>query len=92
MAPMAAASIENGAFRISAEKGPVAGRYRVEITADRKTGRQIQADEGSSDLVDQYEQYLPARFNDASELTTEIKKGEPLIFDLKVAVRQQTTP
>ena len=81
--PVAAGEIKNGEFLIPAAKGPVAGTYRVEITADRKTGKKIQADESSSELVDQYAQYLPARYNDLSELTAEIQpRGEPLQFEL----------
>ena len=81
--PLAAGEIVDGNFRIPANKGLVAGSYRVEITADRKTGKKIQADERSSDMVDQLEQYLPAKYNDSSELTAEIQSGgEPLSFEL----------
>lgn len=74
--PTVAGPITNGQFSIPAKKGAKPGRYRVEITADRKTGRKIQADEGSSELGDEREQYLPARYNDDSELIAEIKDGK----------------
>lgn len=81
--PTAAGAIVDGKFDISAAKGPLPGTYRVEITADRKTGRKIQADEASSELVDQYEQYLPGRYNESSELTAEITdETAPLSFVL----------
>ncbi len=39
--PTAAGEILAGKFKIPAAKGPIAGSYRVEITAERATGRKI---------------------------------------------------
>jgi hypothetical protein len=81
--PSVAGSIENGAYDIADERGPVAGSYAVTITAERKTGRKIKADILGNATTDQYEQYLPARYNDKTELTAEIAESrDDLDFEL----------
>jgi len=52
--------------------GLVPGKYTVSITAQRKTGRKVPVEEGASELVDQYEQFLPPRYNDQTELSVDI--------------------
>jgi hypothetical protein len=81
--PSVAGSIENGAYDIPDERGPVAGSYAVTITAERKTGRKIKADILGNATTDQYEQYLPARYNDKTELSAEIAESrDDLDFEL----------
>ena len=63
------------------------GKFRVEITASRKTGKQIpdpaammDTSEGNG-MIDQYEQYIPPRYNKRSELTVEVTDDGPNEFD-----------
>ena len=72
--PSAGANISVGRFSISAEKGLLPGEFRVEITAKRKTGQQVLR-ESAGGMVDQYEQYLPARYNRDSQLTATVQEG-----------------
>ena len=81
--PTAGGDIVDGRFSIPPEGAPFAGEFRVEITAFRPSGvMRRDPDEGEYEL---HEQYLPARYNDRSELTATVKKGEPneLSFELK---------
>lgn len=81
--PSVAGSIENGAYDIPDERGPVPGSYAVTITAERKTGRKIKADILGNATTDQYEQYLPERYNDKTELSAEIAESrDDLDFEL----------
>jgi hypothetical protein len=81
--PTAAGSIENGAYLIPENRGPVAGSYAVSIEAMRKTGRKIKADILGDAKTDQYEQYLPARYNEQTTLSAEISDSrDDLDFDL----------
>jgi hypothetical protein len=81
--PTVAGSIENGAYDIPEGGGPVPGSYAVTINAERKTGRKIKADILGNATTDQYEQYLPARYNDKTELSAEIAESrDDLDFEL----------
>jgi hypothetical protein len=76
--PSAGATIENGAYFIDADKGPVPGTYRVEIKAMRKTGRKI-VDEHQpppNNLLDEMEQFIPPQYNANSTLSVEVKAGK----------------
>jgi hypothetical protein len=72
--PTTGASIAAGRFYVPAEKGTFAGNFRVEITARQKTGRQILSDTAGG-LVEQYEQFLPPRYNRESQLTANVTQG-----------------
>lgn len=72
--PTAGANIAAGRFSIAADQGTFPGTFRVEITAKRKTGRQVLSDTAGG-MVDQYEQFLPARYNRESQLTANVKEG-----------------
>ena len=66
--PTAGGQITDGTFSIPASVGPLAGHFRVEITASRP---------GESFVVDgqvfpAYEQFLPRRYNSESELRVEV--------------------
>jgi len=65
--PSAGASIVDGKFRIEPKSGPLAGKFRVEITASRPTGEKRRVD-FSDEMTDVYEQYVLHRYNEASEL------------------------
>ena len=73
--PSAGSEIKSGEFSVAADKGPLCGSFRVEITASRKTGRKSR-DRMSGEMTDIYSQFLPARYNSNSDLTAEVKAGE----------------
>lgn len=80
--PSAGGPIVDGRFDIPAKGGVLPGTFRVEITAQRKTGKKVTNEAGA--LVDQLEQYLPKRYNTSSTLTAEITtNGRPLEFALE---------
>ena len=75
--PTAGATIENGRYTIDAAQGPAPGAHRVEIKAQRKTGRQFRDEfrPPPDNLVDEVEQFLPPRYNTQSELTATLVPG-----------------
>jgi len=70
--PSAGAEIAAGKYQIAAKKGPLPGRYRVSITANRETGRDVVVGglKGS-----EAEQFIPASYNMTTALEVEIKPG-----------------
>lgn len=68
----AGADIVDGHYEIPRLEGPTAGSYMVMIYAERPTGRVLQADEGSSEMVEQKAQYIPWIYNEQSTLTADI--------------------
>jgi hypothetical protein len=73
--PSAGGPIKEGRYFIAAKDGTFAGTFRVEIRAMRATGSKVKRPP-LNEIVDQFEQYLPARYNDQSELTVEVKAEE----------------
>lgn len=83
---VAFADIENGKYSLPAERGPWIGKNRVEITAQRKTGRKIPPPDGPPEnLIDEIDQYLPAQYNLESTHTVDIQAG-PNQFNLELVV------
>ncbi len=79
--PTAGGRILNGSYAIGAPKGPVVGTARVEIRAVRETGKisTYGFDAGQKERV----QYIPARYNDDSQLRADLKRGRnSLDFEL----------
>jgi len=86
--PTAGGKIVDGHFSIPAEGGTMAGTFRVQITAQRKTGKQVfdstaqmMDPKAKNGMIDQYEQYIPARYNQQSELTADVVKGSHKSFE-----------
>ena len=83
---MAIAQVADGHYSIARERGPMPGKYVVRITAAQPTG--AKASSGpltSNELRDVYEQFVPARYNDSSELFVNIDGTSPFEhnFELK---------
>jgi hypothetical protein len=75
-------AILDGRYHIPANVGPSTGRFRVEIRWAKPTGRQYRSETGA--MLDVTEEGLPARYNDATELTAELKPGSnTLDFNLE---------
>jgi hypothetical protein len=81
--PTAGAEIGGGKFAIPASGGPLAGKFRVEITASRPGGKKV-ADRFTGKPVDAYEQFIPARYNTESQLTADVKADVENRFEFKV--------
>lgn len=87
--PSTGTVIKNGEFEIPLAQGPVAGKHRIEIMAVRPTGRKIREGSGSEnpdELVEEVEQFIPPKYNQKSELTTDLNESnaESVAFDLKL--------
>lgn len=92
--PTAGGKIVEGRFSISAEGGTMAGTFRVQITARRKTGKQVfdptaqmMDPNAKNGMIDQYEQYLPSRYNQQSELTADVIQGGKNVFDFPLRLK-----
>ncbi len=72
--PTAGAQIVDGKFSIPAKGGTFTGKFRVEITASRPSGKKIPSPM-TGEMMDATEQYLPAKYNKQSELQADITDG-----------------
>jgi hypothetical protein len=93
--PTAGGALAGGKFRIDAAAGPVVGRYRVEIKATRKTGRMVKARTviANRTEIEETEQFIPSRYNTASELEVDIKPGRnKATFELTSPPRSDSRP
>lgn len=81
--PPVGAEIVDGRFRIAPEGGPMAGEFSVEITASRKTGEQ-RRDDFSDEMYDVVEQFLPARYNESTELKATVNESGPTELSYKL--------
>jgi hypothetical protein len=71
----AAAAIVDGNYTIEAEDGLQPGKYRVEVSWHKPTGRKVpSADPGIT--MDETKEAIPAKYNTASTLTAELDPGE----------------
>ena len=71
----AAAAIEDGNYVVPAEEGLLPGKYRVEVSWHKPTGRKIpSADPGI--MMDETKEVIPARYNSDSTLTADLAPGE----------------
>ena len=76
--PMVGSVIENGRFRIPAEKGPlVGGTYRVRILGMKKTGQKQVNRDRSNAASDIYVNVIPVEYNSQSKLTVVVSEDEP---------------
>jgi hypothetical protein len=73
--PKASAAIENGAYSLAPHEKLIAGKYRVEISWPKPTGKKVaSADPGV--MIDEKREVVPAKFNTDSTLKTEIGSGD----------------
>ena len=72
---MAVAPVRDGRYQINATQAPTTGVYLVRITAERLTDKQGVTESRSLEdqiQTEEYEQYLPAKYNSQSELNIEL--------------------
>lgn len=71
------ATIVQGRYDIPGDKGALPGTYRVEIRAQKKTGKKLPsippATPGTT--YDETIQFIPPKYNDQSTLTVDLKSG-----------------
>ncbi len=83
---VAGGPIRDGRYSISAGQGPVVGLNRIEIHAQRKTGKNIPAalaDPG--EMMDETGEAIPDRYNTKSTLQREVKPGRN-VFDFELTL------
>ncbi|MGI9428723.1 MAG: hypothetical protein ACR2NM_08705 [Bythopirellula sp.] len=68
----AGAKIVDGRYEMDRTLGPEPGSYQVVILAERPSGRQEPADEGSSEMVNIPVQYIPPIYNTRTTLSVEV--------------------
>jgi hypothetical protein len=78
--PTAGADIVDGKFVIVPAGGPFVGKFQVQISAVRFTGQKV-LDPRSNAMIDEYAQYLPARYNSESKLQKEVTSSGPNQFE-----------
>ena len=74
----AGASISGGRYSVTAP----AGKYRVEVNASRMT-KLPPGQTGMNGATEEVREFIPKRYNSASELTADVPGPDPLNFDLK---------
>jgi hypothetical protein len=87
------AAIEKGHYEISADKGLFAGDYKVQVQAQRPTGKKVwdgmgdeRAPASKKNYVNVMESYIPAKYNNQSTLTAtiEVDKVNECNFDIQL--------
>ena len=79
----AGSEIVDGKFLIPREKGTFVGRFRVEVTTGRPTGRKT-ADLMTGEPREVYEQFIADKYNTKSELEAEVKGDGRNVFEFAV--------
>jgi hypothetical protein len=75
--------ITDGTYSVTEAQGANAGKHRVEIRWNKRTGRKVR-DPDSGEMYDERKEYLPPRFHANSELTADVSgKQTKLDFDLQ---------
>ncbi len=85
------AQVTDGKFQVTSKDGALAGPYRVEVRAFRKTGKMTPEPSAAMKKFDPRlkseeikEQIIPPEFNEQSKLTNQLEPGpNQLDFDLK---------
>ncbi|MGI9430092.1 MAG: hypothetical protein ACR2NM_15640 [Bythopirellula sp.] len=83
------AEIDSGSFQFESSQKIVPGSYVVIVKAWRPTGKKLPIEEGASEPEDEYEQYLPLKYNTRSELAVELDGNKyDLTFELQMPNRK----
>jgi hypothetical protein len=82
----AVGAIAGGAYTIESQKGPSPGAYVVRITAERPTGQKAKPGgyAAGQPAQDVYEQFIPPKYNDSSELAIELKDRSQVVHDFEL--------
>lgn len=84
---MSIAQINNGEYRLPANFGVQTGKFVVRITSLRPTGQKVKPASYSQDQApsDVYEQFLPPKYNQRSELTIAVDPSSDLTHDFALS-------
>jgi hypothetical protein len=77
--------IRDGRYEIPADRGPTAGKYRVEVVSEKKTGRRVPDRDGApGDMKDETVNVVPAKYNQGSAVQIDYDPAadRPHDFDL----------
>jgi hypothetical protein len=77
------AAITDGQYRIARETGLVPGTYKVLIVSHVEE-KKADASSAPGAQTRPPPELIPARYNSATELTAEIKKAEPNVFNFEI--------
>ena len=84
--------IQDGKYTLPEEKGATAGKYRVEISWLKVTGKQLK-DAETGEMYDERVEALPDKYHKNSELTAEVpSEDEHLRFCLEIKLNPHGTP
>jgi hypothetical protein len=84
--PSAGANVVSGKFSIAPEQGLLPGKFRVEITASRLSGKKAPAPL-TGEMITIEEQYLPAKYNQQSQLEAVVGANGLNHFDFSLTSR-----
>ena len=82
------AVVANGEYEVENNERIKEGEYQVQVRAYRNSGKKVwdgMGDGTNKTMVEDFSQFIPNRYNDASELKVSLKKGDnEFSTDLKV--------
>jgi hypothetical protein len=80
--PSSGGAIVDGEYVVSESQGVTVGTNKVVIRSTQPTGRKTMLRPG--EMIDEWKQIIPPKYNDMSEIVCTVKRGENRIdFDLK---------
>ena len=87
--PLCLGRIENGKYRVDARGGVPLGTYRVEVKAQKKTGRKVQGRVGmETAMIDEVVQLGPKGYaGSTSPLKLEVTSGFNGQFDIEIPTK-----
>ncbi len=84
--PSAGGKVKNGEFNIPKDDGPSPGKYRVELSAYRDTGKTYR-DEASGHTIPVTESIIPPQYNRNSKLQVEVAETGKNHFEFDLQSR-----
>lgn len=81
----AGGTIKDGKYTVGADRGLTAGKYKVEVYWNKKTGKTVIDTADTGQAKAETKQVIPEQFNKATTLTADLKGGSNsgINFDLK---------
>ena len=78
-------TVKDGVYDISVSNGMTAGKYRVELSFAKSTGRKVpDPDAGAGDMKDEVVEDLPAKFNRNSTIQIDFDPKQDKSIDLNL--------
>jgi hypothetical protein len=86
--PGAFGTIKDGSYRFGTADGPPPGRYSVEITDVRPTGKRVPDPDARTGMIEEVRNAIPPRYNARTELAVEVKKDADNTFRFDLSTRK----